>query len=323
MLSIILFGFTIPLPPVKPDPVRLAVGSAVPTLVAGAAGHSDQKSCFACHNQAYPALALAAARKRGFDIPTEFFKGQAEHIAEFLTTNKQRFLEGKGTGGQTATAAYALFTLELAGHKPDDTTAAVAQYLLRFEPTRDYWRMTSNRPPTESSDFTTTYVAMRALRTYGSEKDREMIAKRVEAARGWLIKTPGKEAEDRVFRLLGLKEARATEKEIAAAAWELLKTQRADGGWSQLDGGESDAYATGSALYALHHAGGLKVDTAAYKAGVAFLLKTQLPDGTWKVKSRSKPFQPYYESGFPHEKDQFISISASGWATAALVPAMK
>ena len=36
------------------------------------------------------------------------------------------------------------------------------------------------------------------------------------------------------------------------------------------------------------------------------------------MKSRSKPFQPYYESGFPHGKDQFISISASGWATAAL-----
>ena len=54
-----------------------------------------------------------------------------------------------------------------------------------------------------------------------------------------------------------------------------------------------------------------------------YLLKTQLPDGTWKVKSRSKPFQPYYESGFPHEKDQFISISASGWATAALINAMK
>jgi hypothetical protein len=36
------------------------------------------------------------------------------------------------------------------------------------------------------------------------------------------------------------------------------------------------------------------------------------------VKSRSKPFQPYYESGFPYEKDQFISAAASGWATTAI-----
>ena len=34
--------------------------------------------------------------------------------------------------------------------------------------------------------------------------------------------------------------------------------------------------------------------------------------------SRSKPFQPYFESGFPHGKDQFVSMAASGWATVAL-----
>ena len=56
---------------------------------------------------------------------------------------------------------------------------------------------------------------------------------------------------------------------------------------------------------------------------MAYLLKTQRADGTWYVKSRSKPFQPYYESGFPHEKDQFISIAASGWATAALALAVE
>jgi hypothetical protein len=324
--AVVLFshlGLAIPLPPAKADPVRAAVRVAIPQLLAGATGHADKKSCFACHNQAYPALALSVARARGFSVPEDFFKGQAEHITEFLGSHRKDFLAGKGTGGQTATAAFALLTLELAGHQPDDTTAAVAQYLLNFEPTRDYWRMTSNRPPTESSHFTTTYVVMRALRTYGAIDDKEKIAKRVEAAREWLIKTPVKETEDRVFRLLGLKEAGASTKEIAAAAWELVKTQRADGGWSQLDGGASDAYATGSALVALHEVSGLKADSAAYQAGVKYLLTTQLPDGTWKLKSRSKPFQPYYESGFPHEKDQFISISASGWATAALVNAVK
>ena len=321
--ALVLFCLSIPLENAKPDPVRRAVRLAVPQLVAGAAGHIEKRSCFACHNQAYPALALVAAGKRGITIPDDFFSNQAEHIVEFLTENKKHFLSGRGTGGQAATAAYALLTLELAGHKPDDTTAAVAQYLVGFEPSRDYWRIAANRPPTESSDFTSTYVAMRVLRTYGAADDAEKIARRVEAARKWLVKTPGKETEDRVFRLLGMKEAGVAEKEIAAAAWELVKTQRADGGWSQLDGGQSDPYATGSALVALYEVGGLKADSAAYRAGVDYLLKTQLPDGSWKVKSRSKPFQPYYESGFPHEKDQFISISASGWATAALVYAMK
>jgi len=159
---------------------------------------------------------------------------------------------------------------------------------------------------------------MRALWKFGAATDREQISRRRDAAREWLVKTPAKDTEDRVFRLLGLKEAGAPEKEVAAAAFELLQAQRADGGWSQLDKGESDAYATGSALFALHHRGGLKPDSPAFKAGVAFLLKTQQADGTWKVKTRSKPFQPYYESGFPHEKDQFISAAATGWAIAAL-----
>jgi hypothetical protein len=36
------------------------------------------------------------------------------------------------------------------------------------------------------------------------------------------------------------------------------------------------------------------------------------------VKTPSKPFQLYFESGFPYEKDQWISISATSWAAAEL-----
>jgi len=309
-------------PTVKADPVRSAVAAAVPKLVAGAQGHAEQKTCFACHNQAPPSLALTAAKARGIAIPEKFFAAQAEHVAGFLASNKEQFLEGKGTGGQAESAGYALFTLELSGHKPDETTAAVAGYLLKFQSNRDHWGTSSNRPPTEASHFTTTYFAIRGIKVWGAKTDREKIDKRIDDARGWLIKTAAKDTEDRVFRLLALKEAGANDKELAAASWELLKTQRKDGGWGQLDSLATDAYATGSALYALHQAGGLKADSPPYRAGVSYLVNSQLPDGTWRVKSRSKPFQPYYESGFPHEKDQFISISASGWATAALALAM-
>jgi hypothetical protein len=98
-----------------------------------------------------------------------------------------------------------------------------------------------------------------------------------------------------------------------------LKSQRADGGWSQLDKMDSDAYATGSVLTTLHQAGGVPVHEPAYKRGVRFLLDSQKPDGSWHIRSRSKPFQLYFESGFPHGKDQWISIAGSSWATMALV----
>jgi hypothetical protein len=36
------------------------------------------------------------------------------------------------------------------------------------------------------------------------------------------------------------------------------------------------------------------------------------------VKSRSEAFQPYFESGFPHGKDQWISAAGTSWAITAL-----
>lgn len=324
LVAAVALAQLVPPAPAAKD-VRAAATAALPVLRKGAAGHAEQKTCFACHNQATPMFAFAAAKARGFDVPADLFTTQAEHIGSFLETNRERFKDGRGTGGAAATASYALFTLELAGHKPDANTAAAAEYLLKTQPERAHWRTTSNRPPTEASDFTTTYLALRALRVWGpgAKLDADKIAKRVEGSRAWLVKTAAKDTEDRAFRLLALKEAGADAKEVAAAAWDLLKAQRADGGWAQLDSAFSDAYATGAALVALHEAGGLKADAPAYRAGLTYLLKTQRADGTWHVRSRSRPFQPYYESGFPHEKDQFISIAASGWATAALLFAVE
>lgn len=298
--------------------VRAAVDKALIPLKAGAAGHVEKKTCFACHNQTYPSLAFAAAKARGFDLPADVLKDQAEHIVSFLTEHKDEFKTGKGTGGQVDTAGAALWALDLAGHKPDEFTAAVVDYLLAKHADKDHWTSSSNRPPTEVSEFTATYVAVRGVKTWATAGQKEKGKERIGKAKGWLLKAKPADTEDRVFRLLGLKESGAKETEIDAVAFDLLATQRPDGGWAQLPTMASDPYATGTALYALHTAGGLNTDHPAYRAGLKYLLATQRADGTWLVRSRSKPFQPYYESGFPHGKDQFISSSATGWATAAL-----
>ena len=121
-----------------------------------------------------------------------------------------------------------------------------------------------------------------------------------------------------MFRLRSLELLGVEQAQISAAAEELANQQRDDGGWSQLPDMTSDAYATGSALVALHQAGGMKADDPIYRKGLAYLVCTQLEDGSWHVVSRSKPFQTYFESGYPHGKDQFISIAAASWATMAL-----
>ena len=262
----------------------------------------------------------------GFAIKGVDLKKQTKFIADFLERNRDNYKEGKGQGGQGDTAGYALFTLELGGWTPDATTEAVVEYLLQRDQKTDHWRPVSNRPPTEASLFTTNYLAIRALKKWGAEAQKERIAKRLGAVRGWVHKTPAKDTEDRVFRLYALQIVGEPEPKRQPAVEALLTSQRKDGGWGQLDSLDSDAYATGSALVALHQAGGLATCDPAYQRGVAFLIKSQQADGSWHVRSRSKPFQTYYETGFPHGKDQFISSAASSWAATALVltsPAIK
>jgi squalene cyclase len=101
----------------------------------------------------------------------------------------------------------------------------------------------------------------------------------------------------------------------------LLKEQNSDGGWSQLRGLNSDAYATGLVLVALHEAGGLSTSDTAYRRGVQCLLKMQESDGSWLVHKRAVPMNKYFESGSPHGKFQFISYAGTCWATMALAHA--
>jgi hypothetical protein len=321
-LSALLIAPTSPAAAAEPEPavaeVRAAVARALPLIQQGSAGHREQRTCFACHHQAVPALAVATARSRGLPVNDEEPPKHLRFIADFLGKHRSEYLKGLGQGGQVDTAGYALWALEIGGWKPDATTAAVAAYLLLRDRDRDHWRVTSDRPPSEASPFTATYLAVRGLQTFGTPAQKGRIDGRLPAVRAWLARTPAVDTEDGVFRLWALQRAGCSAREVRAAAAELQGRQRRDGGWAQREGMASDAYATGTALVALHDAAGLAAGDPVYRRGVQYLLRTQLGDGTWHVRSRSKPFQAYYESGFPHGADQFISLAASSWATTAL-----
>ncbi len=310
---------------VAPEPavLRSAIGKSLPLLTAGARGSMEKRErCFTCHNQGMPIMALVTAQSRGIAIDADELRKQVQFTADFLAKNRENYLAGKGQGGQSDTAGYALWALDNGGWKPDATTTAVTEYLLQWQRDLGHWKPQSRRPPTEQSLFTSSYVALRGLRIFGTPEQRERTDRRTEQVLAWLVKTPAEDHEDRVFRLRALHAAGAPEAEIRGAAKTLLGSQRADGGWAQLDDMASDAYATATALVALHQAGGLATTDAAYRKGLRLLLTTQLGDGSWHVKTRSNPVQTYFESGYPHAADQFISIAAAGWATTALALAL-
>jgi hypothetical protein len=303
--------------------IQAAVVRSLPLLEVGAKGSMEQrKQCFTCHNQGLCVMALVTAQARGLSVDAQHVQAQLKFTGQFLGKNQSKYLEGKGQGGQVDTAGYALWTLDYGGWPSDETTAAVAEYFLRYHSDRDHWEPTSRRPPSEQSFFTSSYLALRGLKRYGTPEQRERITARCQTVKHWLLKTPASDTEDRVFRLRALHAVGAGEAALRQATFDLLHTQGQDGGWAQTATMASDAYATGSVLVALHQAGGLATNDAAYRRGLNFLIAGQLGDGSWHVVSRSDPFQTYFESGYPHGKDQFISIAAAGWATTSLALAL-
>ena len=65
------------------------------------------------------------------------------------------------------------------------------------------------------------------------------------------------------------------------------------------------------------------LDKDALSAALDYLLASQLADGSWLVERRSFGFQPYFETGFPHGRNQFISAAATSWAVMALSAAVE
>ena len=133
----------------------------------------------------------------------------------------------------------------------------------------------------------------------------------------YLRKADPRDTQDQTFKLLALIWSDAPASEVAKEKAALIALQREEGGWAQMPSMAPDAYATGQALYALH-AAKHPVTDAVYRKGVDYLLRTQLEDGTWFVRTRAFGFQPYFETGFPHGRSQFISTVATAWASAAL-----
>jgi hypothetical protein len=297
--------------------IRASVERALVPLERAARQYNEHRDCFSCHNQAIPALAFTTARERGFTVSDESL-GAIQDVTEHdLTAAIDDYRAGRGQGGGATRAGYALWTLELLGREPDELTESVATYLIR-EARDGHWRSSSHRPPTEASPYTTTAVALRGILAFGPGSHGQELRRHRPAALAWLYASMPRDTEDRVFALWTASFAGVDATARADLFRPLLESQNADGGWSQQPGMASDAYATGTVLVALHRAGGLTTDGPAYRAGVTWLLRHQLPDGSWFVASRSRPFQPYFESGFPHGANQFISCAASAWAATAL-----
>ncbi|MEO5897563.1 MAG: ankyrin repeat domain-containing protein [Vicinamibacterales bacterium] len=303
--------------------VDAAVNRSLPLLQASARTWSERRECASCHHQSLGTLAVEVARERGFPVDALAAHQQAAFTLRSRdeAASVDTYLRGQGTtGGGTLGVSYALTGLTALRWPADRVTDVLAHFIAGRQLPDGRFPSPDRRPQHEDSHVAATAFAIRALLAYG--QDRPEVAARVRRGSAWLAGVDAATTEDRTMQLLGLQWAGDRGALVTRLQHALLQTQRQDGGWSQIPTRSSDAYATGQVLVALNQTG-QPMSSRPYQRGVAFLTANQKGDGSWHVISRRKDEvsrgQAYFETGFPHGRDQFISYAGSAWATMALI----
>jgi ankyrin repeat protein len=295
---------------------------------------SKKVACMSCHQEGLGRMATASARNHGLKVDEKLNQSQLQRLRGaygFMKAMNTQALKDPEVMKQlplieindiAAGDSWFLGGMAAQNDPPNEATATEAMILARQQAPDGKWTFSLPRVPMQSSNFTYTALSVRVLQAYAPKARADEMKERLGRAKAWLLQTPAKSGDDRAFRLLGLKWSGSTLLDRSKAVEEIVAAQNPDGGWSQLPGMKSDAYATGQALYALRVGGAMPVTDAVYEKGVRLLLQTQDDDGTWFVNKRAIPANNYFDASFPHGESQYASFNGTCWALLAILETM-
>ncbi len=295
---------------------REAIAKALSISQPAASHFLQTGGCVSCHADHIGGIAAWTAKPLGIPADYELETRQARLTATMRGMMEQQLFQLVDPPPGVDSMQFSILQIAGAGLPPQLSTDSLVHHVAANQRKGGDWpNYGAVRPPIEDGGFSHTAMGIRTLRAYPIPGRKAEFEERIERAARWLEAAEPVTNEDRTMQLLGI--AWAGHKPPSLRVQELRSKQRADGGWGQTDHLASDAYATGEALWALHECGVPSSD-AAFRRGVAFLLGTQNDDGSWHVVSRALKFQPYFQSGFPYDHDQWISQAGTAMATIAL-----
>jgi len=183
--------------------------------------------------------------------------------------------------------AWELVDFGMNGMPPTAYTDAAARTIEALQGPDGSWSANeSRRPPMNAGEFQAAAVCIYALQHYAPKGREARAHQAVARAIAWLERSAPQTTQDRAFHALALAWGNEGSESARRSAQALVAMQHGDGGWSQFAGLESDAYATGQALFALAIAGRMSPSADVLRRGIEYLLKTQAADGTWHVQTR-------------------------------------
>lgn len=235
--------------------------------------------------------------------PEELKQHQAAIVKKASAGKK---VEGNDGGGLDTLAQLFLARDRKFAEKDAPFYASTAEFIVRLQEPSGMWKaggqLPSRKWPRPTADQTTTMWTILALEGY--DEPTPVIKKSLEKAHAAVKKpAPDGNLEWIVARMLYEQKFGAKEQADSLKA-QLLKRQNADGGWSALPDGKSEALSTGQSLYALR-VYGLGADDSILRRGQKYLMETQNPDGSWTVypgltsqggPDRLKKLEPIYRN---------------------------
>ena len=314
---------SVPQPPSAAMDLPAAVQESTALLQRTSHQFASAGGCAGCHHQLFTGGAVIAARAKGVSVDEKISNEVWQSLTGALRDVANLFAAQRLDPPGAMVLPYTLSALQAGNYPGDEFTDAAVVFLLSRQFADGRWpREDESRSPIDDGDLNRAALSVAAIHHYAPPSLKQEASEHIARTREWMLKASPKTTDDRAMLVFGLKNAGAAEKEIQTAAKALLALQRSDGGWAPRAYMQSDAYATGEALWVLSETGVLSPNDPVYRRGVQFLLNTRQKDGSWRVRSRAPKFQPYFESGFPYGHDQWISSAATARAVVALARAI-
>ena len=276
--------------------------------------------CVGCHHQPFAGRAFGAVKDAGLSAEPRLRQILVDGVISERPRVMDRLVYLTMGGGGYDSFLYPLAGLADMGEPASVTTDVMVHYIAESQDPSGTWIGQGSRPPLQESSITRTMLAIYAMKHYGWPARQAEFDDRIARAKAWLLTARVATTVDEADRLMGLWLAGAAPADLRKVSRLLLSRQHEDGGWAQTPFLDPDAFGTAAALYTLRKTGFLKASDAPYRKGAQYLLNTQFPDGSWYVRSRVVKLQPYFQSAFPFDHDQWISNSATAYAVMALAP---